>query len=86
MLSAIMHEPASYTENEVEYVATRLELLVRTITIATAKGNHKALRVHEQLSGYCDRSGQVLPMGVLITPGRLNEDDWVAKYGGGPDG
>jgi hypothetical protein len=85
MLAAIMHEPASYTENGVEYVGTRLELLVRTITIAAAKGNLKARSLHEQLSGHCERAGQVLPMGVLITQGKMSQDEWVAKYGGSQD-
>jgi len=86
MLAAMMFEPATYMENGREYMSTRLELLVRTISIAVAKGNPKARSLHDQLSGHCDRAGQVLPLGVLITPGKMSLDEWVAKYGGGPDG
>lgn len=86
MLAAIMFEPATYTENGVEYVSTRLELLVRTISIATAKGNHKARHLHDLLSGYCDTAGRTLPISVLITQGKMSEDDWVMQYRGSANG
>lgn len=86
MFAAIMFEPASYSEDGVKYSATKLELLVRIVSIQRAKGNAKAADLHDQLSGHLDSADEAVPRGIFIRPRKLTQEAWMAKYGHNANG
>lgn len=86
MFAAIMFEPASYSEGGVKYSGTKLELLVRTISIQRARGNAKAADLHDHLSGHFDSAEEAVPRGLFISERKLTEEAWMAKYGHNADG
>lgn len=83
MLEKILAETATYREGDMQFEATKLELLLRAIRLKAAMGEATAMRLYDRLMGLGDHDlVEPLP-GLLIIPRRLTVEEWERKYSPG---